>query len=88
VPKSQRGDEKSPHFADLSHPERKFSKKQDCLAGKKGESSNQPAVAAPQLWRGTHFSNVSSRLAAPKRQRRWVAGDAVLIAPVSAEIPC
>jgi hypothetical protein len=43
------------------------------LAEWEGESSNQPAVAAPQLWRGTHFSNASSRLAAPKRQRRRVA---------------
>jgi hypothetical protein len=44
------------------------------VAGWEGESSNRPAVAAPQLWRGTHFSNASSRLAAPKRQRRRVAG--------------
>jgi hypothetical protein len=33
------------------------------------ESSNQPAVASPQLWRGTRFSCTSSRLAAPKRRR-------------------
>jgi hypothetical protein len=40
---------------------------------REGESSNQPAVAAPQLWRGTRFSCASSRLAAPKRKQRRVA---------------
>jgi hypothetical protein len=34
------------------------------------------------------FFNASSQLAAPERQRRRVAGDAVLIAPVSTKIPC
>jgi hypothetical protein len=46
---------------------------QASMAEREGESSNQPAVAASQLWRGTRFPYALSRLAAPKRKRRRVA---------------
>jgi hypothetical protein len=46
--------------------------KKACV-GEEGSCSNPPAVATSQLWRGTRFSNASSRLAAPKRKRRRVA---------------
>lgn len=39
-----------------------------------GESPNRPAVAASQPWRGTRFPSTSSRLAAPKRERRAGGG--------------
>jgi hypothetical protein len=46
---------------------------QGSMAEREGESSNQPAVAASQLWRGTRFPYALSRLAAPKLKRRRVA---------------
>jgi hypothetical protein len=43
------------------------------LVEKEKESSNQPAVAASQLWRGTRLRSLFRRgLAAPKRKRRRV----------------
>jgi hypothetical protein len=48
------------------------------LAERGGESSNQPAVAASQLWRGTSFSSASSRTRRAEAQAKAVGGRGVL----------
>ncbi len=63
----------SAHCADRTECE-KSPQIAEYIGGALEENWNQPAFAAAQLRRGTRFSDTSSPLAAPKRQRRRVAG--------------